>query len=291
MLRRPKKLTRKIGFFGLDAAGKTSFLSVLSKTYSLGIDPKPTKGIERSKKDIIGQQINLFDYGGQSVYRDRYLQSDKDLTGFDLVYYIVDIQDKDRFAESEEYLTNLLEKMDDFNQNNLIICFHKNDPDLKDQIKDQLSEIWRKMDNKVEDAYAFIPTSIMDEKSIIRAFSMGLRKIATKKEMIEQQLTQFSKDVGTSGVVILNTDGFVVASKVLDEQLTEKVENVGISLTNALLTNDVKFEQVTGKTDIGEFRIDNTSINGNDYYTFVIGTKEQYNLEKMKSIIQSLTLA
>ncbi|MFW9996231.1 MAG: ADP-ribosylation factor-like protein [Candidatus Odinarchaeota archaeon] len=281
-------MTQKIGFLGLDAAGKTSFLSVLSATYSSVIEPKPTKGIQRSSKDIIGQKIDLWDYGGQEQYRDRYLSSEKQLEGLDLVFYLVDIQDKDRIDESGEYLSSLLEKMQDFDQSNLIVCFHKYDPDLRDTLKDQLKMTWKKMENKVEDAYAFVPTSIFDERSIIRAFSMGLRKIATQKEIIEQELLQFCKEIGTDGAVVLSKDGLIMASCTSDGNILEKIENAGISLATLCRTKDVKFDEITGKTDFGEFRFDNVSTDVRGYYILVIGTTESYDIEKMKRFLKSL---
>ena len=281
-------MVRKIGFLGLDAAGKTSFLHVLSKTYTSMIDTKPTKGIERSKSDIIGQTIDLWDFGGQKQYRDRYLRSEKDLTGFDLVFYLIDIQDKARFGESGAYLNDLLGKMDDFNQNNLIVCFHKYDPNLKDALKDQMRDAWTDMEDIAEDAFAFLPTSIFDENSITRAFSMGLRKIATKKEIIEQELLNLCRETETKGAVVLSIDGFVVASYALDESLTEDIESIGINLSNLWRTVDVKFDEIVGKAEFGEFRFNRTSTGVRDYYVLAIGTTEQYNLETMNRVLKSL---
>ncbi|MFX0095201.1 MAG: ADP-ribosylation factor-like protein [Candidatus Hodarchaeota archaeon] len=281
-------MVRKIGFLGLDAAGKTSFLSVLGKTYSSMIDPKPTKGIERSTSDVIGQTIDLWDFGGQEQYRDRYLRSEKDLKGFDLVFYLVDIQDKNRFNESGEYLTNLLEKMDDFDQNNLVVCFHKNDPDLKRKLEPQLKTAWEKMEDIAIDAYAFLPTSIFDEQSITRAFSMGLRKIATKKEIIEQELLNLCREIETKGVVVLNSNGLVMGSYVFNEDLTGKIENLGISLSNLWEVNEIKFEEIVGKADFGDFRFDKAPTEVRDYFVLTMGTTEQYDLKKLKQVLESL---
>ncbi len=281
-------MVRKIGFLGLDAAGKTSFLHVLSKTYTSMIDTKPTKGIERSKSDVIGQTIDLWDFGGQEQYRDRYLRSEKDLLGFDLVFYLVDVQDKDRFEESGAYLDSLLAKMNDFDQNNLIVCFHKHDPNLRNNLKDQLKTIWEKLEDISQDAYAFLPTSIFDETSITRAFSMGLRKIATKKEIIEQELLNLCRETKTKGAVVLNITGYVVASYALDESLIESIESIGISFSNLWQSVDVKFDEIIGKADFGEFRFNRTSTGVRDYFVLAIGTTEQYNLETMNRVLKSL---
>ncbi len=278
----------KIGFLGLDAAGKTSFLSVLSKTYSSMIEPTPTKGIERSKRDVIGQTVDLWDFGGQKQYRDRYLRSEKDLKGFDLVFYLIDVQDVDRFNESGEYLSNLLERMEDFDQNNLVICFHKYDPDLRGSLKDQLKTAWHKMEEITEDAYAFLPTSIFDEESVTRAFSTGLRKIVTKREIIEQELQSLCNEIKTKGAVALNGDGLVVASYAFDESIIEKIETVGISLSNIWRVNGVEFEEILGRAEFGEFRFDKASTGVRDYFVLAIGTTERYDLEKVIEVLKSL---
>ncbi|MHA2298317.1 MAG: ADP-ribosylation factor-like protein [Candidatus Hodarchaeales archaeon] len=278
----------KIGFLGLDAAGKTSFLSVLSSTYSSVIEPPPTKGIERSTKDIIGQSIDLWDFGGQKQYRDRYLRSDKDLIDFDLVYYLIDVQDLDRFDESGDYLDDLLEKIDDFDQGRLIVCFHKCDPDLREDLKNQLRVARQKMENIADDAYAFLQTSIFDEKTIIRAFSIGLRKIATKEEIIINEVQTLCEDVGIKGVVLLSIDGFVMASYVTEENLKEKLEAVGISLSKLWQTNRVVFEEIVGKADFGDFRFDKVTTSARDYFVLASGTSENYDLERIKWLLDSL---
>ncbi|MFX0093861.1 MAG: ADP-ribosylation factor-like protein [Candidatus Hodarchaeota archaeon] len=278
----------KIGFLGLDAAGKTSFLSVLGKTYSRMIEPQPTKGIERSTSDIIGQTIGLWDFGGQEQYRDRYLRSEKDLKGFDLVFYLVDIQDKNRFNESGEYLTNLLEKMDDFDQNNLVVCFHKNDPDLKRKLEPQLKTAWEKMEDIAIDAYAFLPTSIFDEQSITRAFSLGLRKIATKKEIIEQELLNLCREIEIKGTVLLNENGLVLASYAFDENLIEIIETVGISFSILWQKDNAKFQEVAGKADFGDFRFEKVPTGIRDYFVLTIGTTEPYDFERVKRVLSSL---
>ncbi|MFX1512926.1 MAG: ADP-ribosylation factor-like protein [Promethearchaeota archaeon] len=281
-------MVRKIGFLGLDAAGKTSFLNVLSKTYSSMIDTRPTKGIERSKGDVMGQTIDLWDFGGQKQYRDRYLRSEKDLEGFDLVFYLIDIQDPNRFEESQEYLSNLLEKMYEFDQSNLVVCFHKHDPDLRNKLKGQLTVAWEKMENVAEDAYAFLPTSIFDENSIARAFSMGLRKIASRKEIIEQELLSLCRETGTKGAVVLDKDGLVVGTHAFDESIMENIETIGMDLSNLWQKKGVQFKEIVGKADFGDFRFDKTSAGARDYFVLVIGITERYDLEKIEQVLKTL---
>ncbi|MFX0209357.1 MAG: ADP-ribosylation factor-like protein, partial [Candidatus Hodarchaeota archaeon] len=65
----------KIAILGLDNCGKTSFLSVISNNFGIIPTLRPTKGIERSSTDILGQEIFLWDFGGQEAYREGYLST------------------------------------------------------------------------------------------------------------------------------------------------------------------------------------------------------------------------
>jgi GTPase SAR1 family protein len=280
-------LALKIGFLGLDAAGKTAFLAALGKTYTSMIDPKPTKGIERSEKNVLGQAVGIWDYGGQKTYRDRYLKSEKDLEGLDLVFYLIDVQASNRLEESADYLNSLLEKMGNFDQDNLIICFHKYDPDRWDALKDQLNAAWERIENVAEDAYAFLPTSIFDEKSILRAFSMGLRRVATKEEIIEGELRKILDDTGAKATIVLTGGGYAITSQAPDKTIAEEMEAIGMSLA-ALWQSSAGFEEIVGTHGLGAFRFDKTTAAGRDYFVLVVGTSDRTVIEKMRPILETL---
>lgn len=278
----------KIGLLGLDAAGKTAFLAALSKTYTAMIDIKPTKGIERSEKNVMGQVIGIWDYGGQQAYRDRYLRSAKDLEGLSLVFYLVDVQNPDRLDESVSYLRDLLEKMSDFNQDNLIVCFHKYDPDRRDVLKDQLNAAWERMESVAEDAYAFLPTSIFDEKTILRAFSAGLRKSTVKESIIGMEVQKVWKEAGAKGAVVLTSEGYVITSQAPDEVIAEEMEAIAMSLAALWQSATGDFEEIVGRHSLGDFRLDKTTVAGRDYFILVFGTKDRAVLEKMQPVLERI---
>ncbi|MFW9916045.1 MAG: ADP-ribosylation factor-like protein [Candidatus Thorarchaeota archaeon] len=278
----------KIGLLGLDAAGKTAFLAALSKTYTAMIDIKPTKGIERSEKDIMGQVVGIWDYGGQQAYRDRYLRSARDLAGLSLVFYLVDVQNPERLDESVSYLKDLLEKMGDFDQGNLIVCFHKYDPDRQDVLKDQLNTAWERMESVAEDAFAFLPTSIFDEKTILRAFSMGLRKATVKESIIGMEVEKAWKEAGAKGAVVLTSERYVITSQAPDEIIAEEMEGIAMSLATLCQSVTGHFEEIVGRHSLGDFRFDKTTAAGRDYFILVVGTKDRAVLEKMEPIFERI---
>ncbi|MFX0209202.1 MAG: hypothetical protein ACFFDT_24675 [Candidatus Hodarchaeota archaeon] len=155
---------------------------------------------------MIGQEIDLWDYGGQKVYRDRYLESKTDLLGLHFMFYLIDAQIGENFDESMNYLSEILTKVPaNFDRSNLIICLHKYDPGDTGPTKEQLSTIKGKISDVFDDVQ-IAETLIFDEKSVRCTFSMGLRKAATDKEIIEEELTEACEAFGLKGVVVLEQD-------------------------------------------------------------------------------------
>ena len=123
----------KIIFAGLDNSGKTSMILSLENKKSQISSIKPTAGIDRSDLRALGFPIILFDLGGQKPFRDQYLKDDKILYKTDVLFFLVDMMDRNRFADSIEYLEKMLEMLDQDTEKKektpLIICLHKCDPD------------------------------------------------------------------------------------------------------------------------------------------------------------------
>ena len=63
----------KILFSGLANAGKTSILKILDNRFEEIPDLAPTMGIAHSVYKVLGLSINLWDMGGQTSYRQKYL--------------------------------------------------------------------------------------------------------------------------------------------------------------------------------------------------------------------------
>ena len=126
----------KIVVSGLDNAGKTSILTALDKKYDFHKDIvslTPTIRVEYHKTEFLGQKVVFWDCGGQEQYRELYQQKqDIYFDGTDLLLYIIDIQDKERFEISLEYLDMILQHFI-LNEMDvpLIISFHKFDPELR----------------------------------------------------------------------------------------------------------------------------------------------------------------
>jgi GTPase SAR1 family protein len=147
---------QKVVVVGLDNAGKSAILSQFGGR--LGINDlkalQPTKGVERKHLKVEGSEIDLFlwDLGGQVQYRNKYIQNpEKYFLKTDLLIYVIDVQDPDRFPESFEYFEEILEILQILEEEPFVMVYiHKYDPDLKGEpevllnielLKDNLNQL------------------------------------------------------------------------------------------------------------------------------------------------------
>ncbi len=134
---------QKVLVCGLDAAGKTSLLSKFGGRLGISdmIATHPTKGVVRMKFGNSKLSLFMWDLGGQEEYRERYLNNPEQyFIQLDLLMYVIDIQDSDRFDESLQYLEKILDSIIMLEETPFILIFiHKFDPDLKNDTKTLLN--------------------------------------------------------------------------------------------------------------------------------------------------------
>ncbi|HUX99317.1 MAG TPA: ADP-ribosylation factor-like protein [Candidatus Deferrimicrobium sp.] len=123
----------KMAIVGLDNAGKSTILLTLQRQAGLQDFTKlqPTKGLQTEQFTTDDNVYNVWDFGGQSKYRESYLQKPEYFAETDKVIFVIDIQDKERFEVALKYLEEILEIM----KKNGIKCeysifLHKFDPEL-----------------------------------------------------------------------------------------------------------------------------------------------------------------
>ncbi len=138
-----KKKETKVIVLGLDNAGKTAILNVLGGKMGLKElkNLKPTKRIERSQVTSKDLQIFLWDFGGQDEYREEYLSKpEKYFVQTDLLLYVIDMQDPDRYNESFEYCERILDLLNYIGESPYaLVFFHKSDPEYIDTPEYQLN--------------------------------------------------------------------------------------------------------------------------------------------------------
>jgi len=128
-----KKATMKIVVVGLDNAGKTTLIDLLSgKKLSDVINQTPTTMV--NQVTLPSQDVNLvaWDFGGQIQHRAAYLQNPEEyFVGLDLVLFVIDMQDAARYEEAIGYFSQLLEIIMYLKENPyFLVLLHKSDPEL-----------------------------------------------------------------------------------------------------------------------------------------------------------------
>jgi small GTP-binding protein len=210
----------KILFTGLDKVGKTSFLHAVKKRYSEIIKTLPTKGVARTEEKIFEEQnstISIWDLGGQKQYREKFIEQRKIyLYNVDLLFYIIDIQDSERIAESIELFKKVigsLLELDEFPP--IVVCLNKYDPDIKksNEIKNNL-KILNEEISKISDRFFFkiFQTSVFDHWSLISAYSYGLSQLSPNRKLFENQLKHFAKKINSDAILLLNENGIILSN-------------------------------------------------------------------------------
>ncbi|MBY8987705.1 MAG: 50S ribosome-binding GTPase, partial [Candidatus Lokiarchaeota archaeon] len=206
----------KILFAGLDNSGKTSFLLSIDRKFSKLIGLSPTRGADVSSIEALGATIFLWDLGGQKKYHEKYLNKAQIyLFETDLLFYFIDIRDKYRFEESIEYLINMKKALAQLEQNTPIIyVLSKGDIDIieskeiRSNIKTVTSKLTKISPERPPEIYI---TSLFQIFSILRAFSSGIAKLSPNKNLVEHNLREFSTATGASLILLLSSDGLVLA--------------------------------------------------------------------------------
>jgi len=217
---------------GLDNAGKTSIITAITKRFGFEDEISklmPTRKVARDAFKFLGVEFIRMDFGGQSQYREEYLKSpSKYISGADLIYYVIDAQDFDRFVETIDYLDQILLYLKEEQEYPPIcILFHKFDPQLvKDKLTNQrILTIKQALTRYSHDFdIFFFETTIYDIKSIMDAFSSGLSLLFEKMEMVSQLFSEISKNYKALLISLFDAKGITIGEYYRPHlHLTEKI--------------------------------------------------------------------
>ena len=227
----------KIVISGLDNAGKTSILTALDKKYDFQKDIvqlKPTIRVEYHKMNFLKNNSIFWDMGGQTSYREVYMQyQDVYFDATDLLIYVIDIQDSERFENSLEYLDAILtffteSKMDV----PVIIAFHKFDPDLRgnEEILQNINELRTKLLDKYPNfKILFQQTSIFDIISIVQLVSYGLSVFDEKFFELSELLEGYIEEFENQALLVFDRNGIIISeyySDIDSEVYVELLESI-----------------------------------------------------------------
>jgi small GTP-binding protein len=227
----------KVIISGLDNAGKTSILTALDKKYDFQkdiVELKPTIRVEYHKMNFLRNNTIFWDMGGQDRYREVYIQyQDVYFDATDLLIYVIDIQDPERFENSLEYLDAILtffteSKMDV----PLIITFHKYDPNLRgnEEILENIDELRTKLLDKYPNfKILFQQTSIFDIISIVQLVSYGLSVFDNKFFELSELLENYIEEFENQALLVFDRNGIIISeyySNIESEVYVELLESI-----------------------------------------------------------------
>ena len=290
---------------GLDFAGKTSIITAISKKFGFEEDIlklMPTRKIARDAFKFLGIEFIRMDMGGQAQYREEYLKNPtKYISGTDLLFYVIDAQDYDRYVETIDYIDKILLFLKE-NQEYppLCILFHKFDPQLtKEKVINQriltIKQALIRYSNDFD--IFFFETSIYDIKSIMDAFSSGLSLLFEKMEMVSRLFARISKNYNSIMMALFDAKGITIGEYYRPHlHLTEKiriydkyleVQKKIIAENRTLFEFSDKFEDGNRYSGL----VETLKFGNLDFYLLFIIEENEENLEKTVDVLNKLESA
>jgi GTPase SAR1 family protein len=238
------KTHKKILMIGLDNGGKTSILAVLQDKFSIIKSLLPTRGVKREKLDFFGYPILSWDLGGQVQYREKLYFNRPELffTEADLVLYVIDTQDSDRFAEAANYFRQVLKVLKDLNEfPPILVVLSKSDQDIRTSLEWQnnVSAIKNKFNNIVSEhentTINYSDTTIYQKETVLQMFSEALKLVSETSEIIENILEDFTTTIEGKASSLISMDGLIFGSYTssdIDEALINNTALIMQTLSN-----------------------------------------------------------
>lgn len=133
----------KILLSGLDNAGKSAILNILTKRFNNIANLKPTVEVNIEQfpmADAANISFVYWDMGGQEQYRAKYIENpERYFIDVKSVIYVIDVRDKAMYEQSEAYLIKILDILESFSQYpDFYIFLHKADPQIYEEIQKDL---------------------------------------------------------------------------------------------------------------------------------------------------------
>lgn len=239
----PPERLKKILIVGLDFAGKTSILNILTQRFTLisNNNIKPTPGIERNIIRVLGLQIVIWDLGGQEKYRNEYLTDIRIFAETTAIFFVLDMSHPERFELALQYfLSNLIIIESLGLQPKIVLCLHKMDPTIINSVKTQ--ELAKKattlfLNNARGRQISVFNTSIYDVKSIIRAFSPTLQDLVKTLQPFRKILESLVFQLKLEGIILFDESlmilGEFYGNKACEEMCLNSVYNSMIKLRSS----------------------------------------------------------
>ncbi len=238
---------KKILLLGLDDAGKTSILNILQKKHSTIRNLLPTRGVSRQTMDFLGTSMICWDFGGQIAYRKMYLARPDLFLESDLIIFVIDVLNSDRYQEATDYLFEIMHLVNEMGDKPpLIVSMHKFDPDVADDeslLRKRASLIDTIATKALDLQYncKFVNSTIFLRETVEQLFSIAIQEMHTATYMLEHLVEEYTEKIGAKSVALMTNNSLVLATYSTDPAL----ENI-ITQTGLILQALVDFYKNTG---------------------------------------------
>ncbi len=296
---------RKVVFLGLDFAGKTSIITAITKRFGFEEEVarlKPTRRVARDTFRFLGLEFYRMDFGGQAQYREDYLKNPaKYLSGTDLIFYVIDAQDYNRYIETIDYLDQLLlffKEEQDYPP--ICVLFHKMDPQfVKDRVINRKILTLKQALTRYSHDFDifFFETTIFDIKSIMTAFSSGLSMVFEKMEIVSNLFSEISRNYNSILIALFDAKGITIGEYYKPHlQLKEKIKiyEIYIKLQKQIVAENRTLLEFSDKFDSGiKFSgvIEVLNFGNLYFYLLFIIQEDETDLKKTVDILDKIESA
>ena len=262
----------------------------------------PTRRIARDTFKFLGLEFSRLDFGGQRIYREDYLKHpEKFLSGIDLIFYVIDAQDFDRYIESIDYLEEVLLFFKEYQEDVIVeILFHKFDPQLIDDVEINkriltLKQALTRYSNDFD--IFFFETTIFDIKSVMDAFSSGLSMLFEKMEMVSNLFSEMSKNYNSLMISLFDGKGITLGEYFRPHlPLTQKIKiyEIYLELQKRIAAENRTLFEFSDKFESGErFSgvIEVLKFGNLDFYLLFIVEEDHEDLGKTVSLLDKIEAA
>ncbi|MFX0204626.1 MAG: ADP-ribosylation factor-like protein [Candidatus Hodarchaeota archaeon] len=216
-----EKEKKKVVIAGLDYAGKSSIIKFLKREQVIPEQMSPTIGASNTNLTLFkAVKLICWDLGGQKAFRDSYFEANQQhFLIADILIYVIDRQQPNRFFEAINYLVRILQVNRDLGADpEVFILFHKSDPSLMISTGDfslQNDKFFEEFEFRLKkilpERHEIFYTSLYNRSSLFNAFSTLVRRTSSSVQVIDAILEDLAKRMNALSMVILDKDGFVIS--------------------------------------------------------------------------------
>ncbi|MHA1296384.1 MAG: ADP-ribosylation factor-like protein [Promethearchaeota archaeon] len=278
-------MVKSVSFLGLDYAGKTSIITAITKRFGFEetvLNLKPTRRIARDVFKFLGLEITRMDFGGQAQYREEYLsQPNKYLAGIDLIFYVIDVQDHERYVETIDYIDKIL-------------LFFKENVELNKRVL-TIKQALMKYSNDFD--LFFFETTIYDIKSLMDAFSSGLYLLFDKMELVSNLFAEISRNYNALLIALYDVKGITIGEYYKPHlQLKEKIRiyEKYLEVQKKIIKEDKSLHEFSDKFEDGKRYsgvVEVLTLNNLDFYLLFIIEEDEKNLGKTVELLDKIEAA